>query len=201
MLAAMRAGARGYLLKGADESEITARAPRSPPAERCSGPTSPPEYSPASAPARGATSRPFPELSDREPTSSTSSPAGCPTSRSPPQLHLSAQDRAQLRLVDLHQARRGRPCRRHHPSSRGRPRPRRATLNLRRQFESACHSPALNPSHAHSRSRVGSNVVRNRVTWCGSGCLMREQITLLLLVEAVVRWPLRWRCVGDPAAG
>ena len=201
MLAAMRAGARGYLLKGADErrdrrraaggrrrrSGVRARRGRPSIGERPRRPTG---HQPAIPRPERARNRRARRARPRHVQHRDRRPA------TPGPLN-----RTQLRLVDLHQARRGRPCRRHHPSSRGRPRPRRATLNSRRQFESACHSPALNPSHAHSRSRVGSNVVRNRVTWCGSGCLMREQITLLLLVEAVVRSALRWPHVGDPAAG
>jgi hypothetical protein len=36
------------------------------------------------------------------------------------------------------------------------------------------------------RSRIDPNMVRNRVTWCGSSRRVRSTVTLLLLVEVVV---------------
>ena len=66
MLAAMRAGARGYLLKGADESEITAALRVVAAGGAVFGPDVAARALASVRAGRQDISRPFPELSDRE---------------------------------------------------------------------------------------------------------------------------------------
>ncbi len=121
---AMQAGARGYLLKGAEQDEIVG-AIRAVVAGQAI-------FGPGVAAACSATSRrrrsptppsPFPELTDRERDILDLLASGRRTAAIAETLFLLAQDGQQPPHQRLRQARGRRPDRGHPPSARGRARP------------------------------------------------------------------------------
>ena len=107
VFAAMRAGARGYLLKGADQDEIVRAIPRSAAARRSSARVAPGSSTFSPRRARPVTEA-FPELTEREREVLDLIAAG-QSNADIAQARAQPQDRPQPRLQHLHQAAGRRP--------------------------------------------------------------------------------------------
>ena len=120
LFAAMRAGARGYLLKGANQAEIVRAITAVARGEAIFGPaiaTRVAEFF-AAAPA-AATDQVFPQLTAREREILSLVAAGRSNAQIASTLVPVAENRPQQRVQHLREAPRRRPSRRDHPSPRG----------------------------------------------------------------------------------
>jgi DNA-binding NarL/FixJ family response regulator len=122
VFAAMRAGARGYVLKGAQQDEIARAIQAAAPGEAIFG-TGIARRVLGLASAPPVAGVPFPELTGRNARSSTSSRPRAQRHHCPALVNR-PQDRRQSHLRDLHQAPGGGPERSDHPGQGRGPGPR-----------------------------------------------------------------------------